>query len=102
MCGVCGLLDNGPQWSDPLRQEISTPASLRQLALLNRTLKPWRLSLTEFHGQWLLASPTGQQVLVHSLDRLWKEAEKMLHQAIDPLDDAWLASLEAKGEAYAC
>jgi hypothetical protein len=36
------------------------------------------------------------------LDRLWKEAENMLHQAIDPLDDAWLASLEAKGENDAC
>lgn len=65
MCGVCGLLDNGPQWSDPLRQDIPLrQLRLRQLALLNRTLKPWRLSLTEFHGQWLLASPTGQQVLV--------------------------------------
>ena len=72
MCGVCGLLDNGPQWSDPLRQDIP----LRQLRL--------------------------RQLAFHSLDRLWKEAENMLHQAIDPLDDAWLASLEAKGENDAC
>jgi hypothetical protein len=32
-----------------------------------------------------------------------KEAEQqVLHQAIDPPDDAWLASLEAKGESDAC
>jgi hypothetical protein len=95
MCGVCGLLDNGPQWSDPLRQDL--PARLlrlQQLALLNRALKPWRLSLTEFHNSWLLASPTGQQTLVNSLDVLWKEAEKMIRRPIDPLDENWLAALE--------
>lgn len=98
MCGVCGLLDYGPQWSDPLRQDIpQRQLRLQQLTLLNRTLKPWRLTLTEFYGSWLLASPTGQQVLVYSLDVLWKEAEKMLHHAIDPLDVGWLAALDATG-----
>lgn len=94
MCGVCGLLDNGPQWSDPLRKDIP-PRQLRlqQLALLNRALKPWRLTLSEFHNSWLLASPTGQQTLVSSLDMLWKEAEKMIRRPIDPLDDNWLAAL---------
>ena len=94
MCGVCGLLDNGPQWSDPLRQDIpQRQLRLQQLALLNRALKPWRLTLTEFHNSWLLASPTGQQMLVNSLDVLWQEAEKMIQRPIDPLDDTWLDAL---------
>ena len=94
MCGVCGLLDNGPQWSDPLLQELpQRQLRLQQLALLNRTLKPWHLTLSEFHNSWLLASPTGQQTLVHSLDILWKEAEKMIHQPVDPLNDNWLETL---------
>ena len=94
MCGVCGLLDNGPQWSDPLRKDIP-PRQLRllQLALLNRALKPWRLTLSEVHDSGLLASPTGQQTLVSSLDVLWKEAEKLIRRPIDPLDDNWLAAL---------
>ncbi|MBP2199738.1 hypothetical protein [Pantoea cypripedii] len=95
MCGVCGLLDNGPQWSDPLWQDLpARQLRLQQLALLNRALKPWRLSLTEFHNSWLLASPTGQQTLVNSLDVLWKEAEKMMRRPVDPLDENWLAALE--------
>lgn len=94
MCGICGLLDNGPQWSDPLRQDIPRRQQRQQqLVLLNRVLKPWRLTLSEFHNSWLLASPTGQQSLIHSLDALWKEAELMIHRPIDPLDDNWLAAL---------
>ncbi len=94
MCGVCGLLDAGPQWSDPLRQDIpQRQLRLQQLALLNRALKPWRLTLSEFHNSWVLASPTGQQTLVNSLDVLWKEAEKMMRRPIDPLDDNWLTAL---------
>lgn len=94
MCGVCGLLDTGPQWSDPLRQDIpQRQLRLKQLVLLNRTLRPWRLTLSEFHNSWVLASSTGQQTLVYSLDVLWKEAEKMIRRPIDPLDDNWLAAL---------
>lgn len=102
MCGVCGLLDNGPQWSDSLRQDVPLrQLRFQQLVLLNRTLAPWRLSLTEFHNQWLLSSPTGQYVLVHSLEQLWKEVTKILHYSVDPLDEAWLSSLEDKGGKYA-
>ena len=94
MCGVCGLLNSGPQWSDSLRQDLPLrQLRQQQLALLNRALKPWRLTLTEFHNSWLLASPTGQQVIVHSLDLLWKEAEKMTRRRLDPLDESWLAAL---------
>lgn len=97
MCGVCGLLDNGPQWSDPLRQDIPSASCVCSSWRCSTARSPWRLTLTEFHGSWLLASPTGQQVLVHSLDVLWKEAEKMLHRAVDPLDEAWLVALGATG-----
>ncbi len=94
MCGICGLLDAGPQWSDPLGQDVPRrQLRLQQLALLNRVLKPWRLTLSEFHQSWLLCSPTGQQTLVNSLDVLWKEAETMLRRPLDPLDEQWLAAL---------
>lgn len=94
MCGMCGLLDNGPQWSDALENDLpQRQLRLKQLALLNQALKPWRLSLTGFHTSWVLSSPTGQQVMVSSLDLLWKEAEKMTKRTLDPLDETWLAAL---------
>lgn len=95
MCGVCGLLDNGPQWSDALRKDLpARQLRLQQLAMLNRALKPWRLSLQEFHNSWLLSNLTGQQTIVYSLKELWQEAEKMMRHAIDPLDEDWLTQLE--------
>jgi hypothetical protein len=86
MCGVCGLLDSGPQWSDPLQ--------LQQMAMLNHALAPFRLKLTDFHTSWVLASPTGQQVIVNSLEQIWQEAEALLKRPLDPLDDDWLDALE--------
>ena len=75
MCGVCGLLDNGPAGSDPLRQDIPPPAAPAAAGITKPYAEAPRLSLTEFHGQWLLASPTGQQGAGPLSDRLWKEAE---------------------------
>lgn len=95
MCGVCGLLDDGPQWSDPLQQTLPRrQLRLQQLAMLNRALAPYRLKLSDFHSSWLLAGPTGQQALVSNLQQIWQEAEKMLRWPVDPLDEAYLAALD--------
>ncbi|AHG18383.1 hypothetical protein Z042_01015 [Chania multitudinisentens RB-25] len=96
MCGLCGLLNDAPQWSDPLQQQ-ALPARqrrLQQLAVLNRALAPFRLRLSDVHGSaWLLSSPTGQQQIINRLEQLWVEAERLLKQPIDPLDSHYLAAL---------
>ncbi|HAV2278595.1 hypothetical protein [Serratia marcescens] len=101
MCGLCGLLDDAPQWSDPLRHS-DLPARqrrLRQLAILNRALAPLRLTLNDVHGNsWLLTSATGQQAVITRLDQLWREAERLSKRPIDPLDERYLAAL-ASAEA---
>jgi len=96
MCGLCGLLNDAPQWSDPLRHSSLPPRQLRlqQLKVLNRALAPLRLKLSDVHGSsWLLASPTGQQAVITRLDQLWVEAERLLKRPIDPLDDNYLDAL---------
>nr|WP_113865800.1 hypothetical protein [Brenneria salicis]NMN92778.1 hypothetical protein [Brenneria salicis ATCC 15712 = DSM 30166]RBP63755.1 hypothetical protein DES54_11054 [Brenneria salicis ATCC 15712 = DSM 30166]RLM31040.1 hypothetical protein BHG07_07505 [Brenneria salicis ATCC 15712 = DSM 30166] len=98
MCGVCGLLDSGPKWSDPLqRSRPRYQQRQQQLAVLNQVLAPFRLKLNDFHQRWMLAGPTGQQVIVDTLDQLWPQAEKIIRRSLDPLDDGWLAALESKG-----
>ncbi|MGL6019063.1 MAG: hypothetical protein ACRC0C_10450 [Gibbsiella quercinecans] len=100
MCGLCGLLSEGPQWSDPLRQQHLPPRQqrLQQLALLNRTLAPWRLTLRDLHGSaWLLASPTGQQAIVTGLEQLWGEVERLIRRPADPLEPGYLAALSDGG-----
>ncbi|MHA7846596.1 hypothetical protein [Serratia sp. D1N4] len=97
MCGLCGLLNDAPQWSDPLQQQSLPVRQLRlqQLAVLNRALAPFRLKLSDVHGSaWLLASPTGQQQVITRLEQLWVEAERLLKHPIDPLDPAYLAALK--------
>jgi hypothetical protein len=95
MCGVCGLLDSGAQWSDPLQNTLPRrQLRLQQMAMLNHALAPFRLKLTDFHTSWVLASPTGQQVIVNSLEQIWQEAEALLKRPLDPLDDDWLDALE--------
>ncbi|AUG98694.1 hypothetical protein CWC46_01940 [Prodigiosinella confusarubida] len=97
MCGICGLLDSGPQWSDALQQSLPRRQQRQQqLAVLNHALAPFRLKLSDFHGHWMLASPTGQQSIINNIDQIWKEAEAMLKRTIDPLDDDYLSSLVDK------
>lgn len=111
MCGLCGLLNDAPQWSDPLQdhppfhhsqhhlsQQHTLPPRqrrLQQLAVLNWALAPFRLKLNDIHGSaWLLSGPTGQQLVITHLEQLWIEAERLLKHPIDPLDNAYLAALE--------
>jgi len=96
MCGLCGLLNDTPQWSDPLHNN-SLPLRqrrLRQLAVLNRALAPFRLKLSDVHGSsWLLSTATGQQAIITRLDQLWAEAERLLKRPVDPLDESYLDAL---------
>jgi hypothetical protein len=96
MCGLCGLLNDAPQWSDPLQYTSLPPRQqrLRQLTMLNRALAPFKLKLSDVHGSsWLLTGATGQQAVINRLDQLWAEAELLMKRPIDPLDDNYLNAL---------
>ncbi|PMR78790.1 hypothetical protein [Billgrantia endophytica] len=96
MCGLCGLLDGGAHWGDPLTGS-GRPARqqrLRRLQALNRILSHYRLTLSDFHGSgFLLASATGKQVMVANLDDLWHRVEALCGRHPDPLSAELLAHL---------
>ncbi|MBJ7222627.1 MULTISPECIES: hypothetical protein [unclassified Brenneria] len=96
MCGVCGLLDSGPQWSDPLQRSLPRyQQRQQQRAVLNHVLAPFGIKLHDFYNSWTLSGPTGQQVMVNSLDEIWQAAEGIIRRPLDPLDEHWLAALES-------
>jgi hypothetical protein len=94
MCGMCGVLGGGRHWSNATASAEAGARRHRyaQVALANRVLRPFRLTLADFHGQsFVLASPTGAQEIVSDFMQVWRAAEKMLGRPLDPLalfDDA--------------
>lgn len=87
MCALCGLLGARRHWSNdnagaaPRRRD-----RLLQVARANRILRLFKLTLTDFEGQYfVLAGPTGAAELVEDLGQLWQVAEKMCGHPIDPL-----------------
>lgn len=94
MCGVCGLFDNDLSWhesvesSKPLRQ-----TKQHQMVLMNQVLAPYRLKISDFYSLWILAGPTGQQVIIKTIDQIWIEAEKIIGFRPDPLNPDFLAKL---------
>jgi hypothetical protein len=44
-----------------------------------------------------VATRTGNQALTADLDEVWRAAERMIGQPIDPLDSRFLCDLDAEG-----
>ncbi|WP_106477927.1 hypothetical protein [Phytohalomonas tamaricis] len=96
MCGLCGLLNDGSHWSDPLASTLpARQLRYARLKALNKVLTPYRLKLTDFQGSgYVLSSLTGRQEMVSNIDQLWRTAETLSGRTIDPLDPELLATLE--------
>src|SRR5689334_19494801 len=97
MCGLCGLFEGQAHWSE-LAGDDSVPArQARQLrvAVANRVLRHYRLSLSDWQGHaYLLSGPTGATEVLDSIAALWPAAERLLGRACDPLDPNLLAALQ--------
>lgn len=105
MCSLCGVLGTEDQWTDasarpetfgerhirrPRRQE-----RFERIALANRILEHYRLTLGDFQGQsYVLRSATGRQELVPNLVGMWVAAERLAGRPCDPLDPDLIAALE--------
>jgi hypothetical protein len=104
MCGLCGVLGAEGHWTDAsARPETFGDARMRtrrqerfeRIALANRILRHYRLTLGDFQGQsYVLRSATGRQELVPNLAGMWSAAEKIAGRSCDPLDPKLLAALE--------
>jgi hypothetical protein len=86
---MCGLLGGGNHWSNatvPADGANVRRQRLIQVSLANRVLRPYRLTLTDFHGQsFVVGSPTGASEIVGDFAQVWRVAERMLGRSLDPL-----------------
>ena len=70
-------------------------ARLRRVALANRVLQTYRLTLSDWQGsKYILSSASGATEIVDNVAALWPVAERLLGRPCDPLDDALIDALE--------
>jgi hypothetical protein len=105
MCSLCGVLGAEDHWTDASArpetfgggriQRTRRQERLERIALANRILRHYRLTLADFQGQsYVLRSATGRQELVPNLVGMWSAAEKLAGRPCDPLDPDLIAALE--------
>jgi hypothetical protein len=108
MCGLCGVLGGGGDWTDaaarpgvftrnvdPLqrrRERINRVACAQKvLSFYGLTLSDWQAS------SFILSTLTGKSEIVDNLTHLWAAAEKLIGRPCDPLDPRLIERLEAAG-----
>lgn len=100
MCGLCGALGGESHWStnieDPEQAHFARRrARAYRVALINRVLGPRRITIEDFQAaSFVLATATGKREIVQDLGGVWLQAERMGGHELDPLDPAFLASLQ--------
>jgi hypothetical protein len=104
MCSLCGVLGTEDHWTDASARPETfggragttrRQERFERIALANRILWHYRLTLGDFQGQsYVLRSATGRQELVPNLVGMWSAAEKLAGRPCDPLDPDLIAALE--------
>jgi hypothetical protein len=102
MCGACGILGGGPDWvervGDPDAPGTAGRTRLaerqRRIVLVNRLLAASGMRLNEHGRQLILRSATGRAKLVTDLAHVWAAADLLGRKKVDPLDEAFLTTLQ--------
>ena len=90
MCALCGVILN-EHWAE---QEGGRQARMRRVALLDRVLDHFGLSLGDWAGSlYVLRDRKGASAVVQDLGAVWSEAERLLGRELDPLDPEFVAEL---------
>ena len=103
MCGACGILGGGPDWAERVGGRETPGASgrtrlaerQRRIALVNRLLGAGGVRLNEQGSQLIVRSATGRAKLVTDLAHVWAAADLLGRKEVDPLDEAFLTTLQA-------
>ena len=98
MCSACGILAGTPDWVEGVGQ-ASNPGShssagklgerQRRIAFVNQMLAPAQLRLRAFGTRLVLQSATGQTRIVTDLTHVWRAADEIGRQPVDPLAPPW-------------
>ena len=92
MCGVCGSLGGEEHWSSGTGRIQGESAPTRRaerakrIRVINRALLPLRVTVSDWQGRlYLVAGPTGKQMVVDSLPHIWQAAQEITGRSLDPL-----------------
>lgn len=92
MCGACGILQNGKDWTEGFGQaesqvvpHLRLAERRRRMALVNDLLAPTGVTLREQGRQLILRGPTGATAVVTDLAHVWREADRLGRGCADPL-----------------
>lgn len=102
MCGACGVLAGGPDWTDRVgnpggigHDERLTRGAERQhrVRLVNMMLKPGGARLIDCGSLMVLRGATGRTEVVDSLAHVWTAMDRVGPRSVDPLDEDFLTRL---------
>lgn len=98
MCAFCGALGIAEHWTDEPGEAPAPAAAARhyRVAVANRLLAGFGLTLSSWADRYTLTSRTGGMAVVDSFGGLWPAAEKLAGRPLDPLDPALIAALEGR------
>ena len=106
MCALCGILTDGPHWTeagtDAGRADEAPSGRARyldrsyRLALLNRILAAYGCSAEDWAGaQYVVRNKSGGATeVVADLPMIWLAIERLTKRLPDPLDPAFVSALE--------
>ena len=101
MCALCGAFGIAEHWTDETGGRPAAAARQHRVAVANRFLAPYGLSLAEWADRFTLSSRTGGSLVIDNFGGLWLAAEKLAGRACDPLDEPILAKLEKLQRSWA-
>ena len=102
MCSLCGTLGAAAHWSEGGgdRTQVGARRDVlrerhRRVALLNRVLRSYTLSVDEWEETaYILHGPSGQAILCYDLTAVFAEVARLRGGvALDPLDSTLLERL---------
>lgn len=94
MCNACGNPAAPGHWTEAGAASAGDRLRARfdRAALLQSVLRPY--GLTAHDGGVVpgiqIGTLTGAQAIVHNLEEVWAEVERLAGQAVDPLDPRYL------------
>ena len=106
MCALCGVLTDGPHWTESGTDAGRTGAApagrarylerTHRLALLNRVLGAYGCTADDWAGAHYMVHKRsgGATEMATDLPRLWTAVEGLIGRAPDPLDPALVAALD--------
>ena len=107
MCSLCGVLGGNEHWADAVaRPGVFTRNTDRidrrreranRVRIANQVLTPFGMTLSDWQDSaFLLSTRTGKTEIIEDLGHLWPTAERLCGRPCDPLDEAVMASMEAR------